>query len=99
MNIFYTNSNPIKCANEHCYRHVVKMILEYTQMLSTAHHVLNGNNACEGLMKATHINHPCSVWVRRSEANYEWLYQCLSALHRIYYKKKGEWHLMPSVSE
>lgn len=42
MNIFYLNSDPRKCAEYHVNRHVVKMILEYAQLLSTAHRVLDG---------------------------------------------------------
>jgi hypothetical protein len=42
MNIFYLNESPSKCAQEHCDKHVVKMILEYAQLLSTAHRVLDG---------------------------------------------------------
>lgn len=42
MNVFYTNSDPIICASEHNAVHVRKMIVEYTQLLSTAHRVLDG---------------------------------------------------------
>jgi len=28
MNIFYTNNNPEICAQEHCDKHCIKMILE-----------------------------------------------------------------------
>jgi len=42
MNIFFTNTNPEICAQEHVDRHCVKMILEYAQLLSTAHRVLDG---------------------------------------------------------
>ena len=42
MNIFYLNRNPVQCAREHCDKHVVKMIIEYAQLLSTAHRVLDG---------------------------------------------------------
>ena len=42
MNIFYTNHEPTLCAQEHCDKHTVKMILEYCQLLSTAHRVLDG---------------------------------------------------------
>lgn len=40
MNVFYPNSNPFECADEHCHVHRIKMILEYAQLLSTAHRVL-----------------------------------------------------------
>ena len=42
MNIFYLDKNPQQCAVEHCDKHVVKMIIEYAQLLSTAHRVLDG---------------------------------------------------------
>jgi len=42
MNIFYLSNNPIECAELHVDKHVVKMILEYAQLLSTAHRVLDG---------------------------------------------------------
>jgi hypothetical protein len=42
MNIFYLHEDPIICAKEHCDKHVVKMIIEYAQLLSTSHRVLDG---------------------------------------------------------
>jgi hypothetical protein len=43
MNIFALDKDPQKAAQLHCDKHVVKMILEYAQLLSTAHRVLDGN--------------------------------------------------------
>lgn len=42
MNIFYLHNDPKTCAQQHVDKHVVKMILEYAQLLSTAHRVLDG---------------------------------------------------------
>jgi len=42
MNIFYLDHCPQKCAEYHVDKHVVKMILEYCQLLSTAHRILDG---------------------------------------------------------
>lgn len=42
MNIFYLHHDPEICAQMHNDKHVVKMILEYAQLLSTAHRVLDG---------------------------------------------------------
>jgi len=44
MNIFYLAEDPKVCAQYHCDKHVVKMILEYAQLLSTAHRVLDGKH-------------------------------------------------------
>lgn len=42
MNIFALHRNPFAAAAYHCDKHVVKMIVEYAQLLSTAHRVLDG---------------------------------------------------------
>ena len=42
MNIFYIDPDPITCAEYHVDSHVRKMVIEYAQMLSTAHRVLDG---------------------------------------------------------
>lgn len=42
MNIFYLHHDPETCAQMHNDKHVVKMILEYAQLLSTAHRVIDG---------------------------------------------------------
>tara|TARA_B100001248_G_scaffold58592_1_gene39671 strand:+ start:262 stop:837 length:576 start_codon:yes stop_codon:yes gene_type:complete len=42
MNIFYLSAYPDQCAEMHCDKHVCKMIIEYAQIMSTAHRVLDG---------------------------------------------------------
>lgn len=42
MNIFYISNDPIQAARWMVDKHVVKMILESAQLLSTAHRVLDG---------------------------------------------------------
>jgi hypothetical protein len=42
MNIFYLDNDIKKCVEMHNDKHCVKMILEYAQLLSTAHRVLDG---------------------------------------------------------
>jgi len=42
MNIFYLHHDPKICAEMHNDKHCIKMILEYCQLLSTAHRVLDG---------------------------------------------------------
>lgn len=72
-------------------KHVVKMVLESTQLLSTAHRVLDGRDDYvlpdlrESIFyKATHINHPSAVWCRKSIENYSWLAEHLYALLNEY---------------
>lgn len=68
---------PVKSAQMMNDQHVVKMILESAQLLSTAHWILDGY--C-GAYKQTHENHPSAIWVRESRGNYEWLFNHLVAL-------------------
>ena len=112
MNIFYLDRHPKDCAEMHLDKHVVKMIIEYAQLMSTAHRVLDGQeyygltangrkikrwqmNDVEyenGLMKASHVNHPSGVWVRASEENYKWLYQMWLHLLDEYTYRYGKIH-------
>lgn len=43
MNIFVLSQNPYEAARDHCDKHTVKMVLEYAQMLSTTHRLLDGH--------------------------------------------------------
>lgn len=115
MNIFFLDKDLKLCAQQHCDKHVVKMILELAQLLSTAHRVYDGevvevknpftqkskkvllledechewfihdekatsiikNKKC---CRATHINHPSSLWIRQSSSNYYWTFKLFKEL-------------------
>jgi hypothetical protein len=47
MNIFYIDENPVKAAQWMVDKHVVKMILESAQLLSTAHRILDGEETTQ----------------------------------------------------
>jgi len=84
MNIFYLSNEPDKCAQQHCDKHVVKMILETAQLLSNAHHMLDGDQVIKPIYKLTHKNHPSAVWTRSSATHYEWLWLLLTELCKEY---------------
>ena len=42
MNIFFIDRDPVLAARYHCDKHVPKMIVEYAQLMSTAHGLLDG---------------------------------------------------------
>lgn len=65
------------CAYYHCDKHVVKMITEHSQMLSTAVR----STGIDAGYKETHINHPCTKWVRESIDNWIWLWKLNDYLH------------------
>ena len=89
MNIFATSQCPIQCAQEMTDVHVVKMILESAQLLSTAHFVLDGVQVG---YKPTHKNHPCAVWCRTTRSNYSWLYAHFCALLDEFTFRTGKVH-------
>ncbi len=88
MNIFVTDVDPAISAHHLDDKRVIKMILESTQMLSTAINLSGG----AGPYKTTHANHPCSVWVRASRGNYVWLLLHLNSLLAQYTLRYGKIH-------
>jgi len=94
MNIFYLDRDPEIAAQMMCDKHVVKMILESAQMLSTAHRVLDGDGYANkfGLYKATHKNHPSAIWARTCWKQYSWLYQHMCYLMEEYTYRYGKHH-------
>lgn len=92
MNIFYLDEDPFSCAKMHCDKHVVKMLLEYAQLMSTAHRVLNPEDCRETLYKATHINHPSAIWARQTSRNYLWLFELWDNLLCEYTARYNRYH-------
>ena len=80
MNIFVLDEDVEKCAEYHCDKHVIKMILESAQMMSAVVR-LNGHDTG---YKLTHKNHPCTIWARKSLSNYIWLKSLISLLNSEY---------------
>ena len=94
MNIFHLSIDTKDAARMHLDKHVVKMIIEYAQLMSTAHRVLDGDTYADlvGMYKMAHKNHPSSIWVRSSDKNYRWLYAHMIALMSEYTYRYGKHH-------
>ena len=58
MNIFYLHEDPIQNAKWHIDKHIVKMPIEYAQLMSTAHRMLDG----EMYIDRTANNHKIKRW-------------------------------------
>lgn len=100
MNRFILHEDPQLAAIAHNDKHVVKMILEEAQMLSTAHHLsLWGipRDIASQLYKPTHSFHPCSVWVRESRENYLWALSLFEALCKEYTHRYDKIHKSSSL--
>lgn len=89
MNIFFLHFLPRLCAIYHVDRHVVKMILESSQLLCTAIYVSTGKVE---FCRPTHRNHPSAVWARANKSNWFWL-KCLALeLCKEYTYRYGKVH-------
>ena len=93
MNIFFIDKDPIIAAQYHCDKHCVKMILESAQLLSTAHRVLDEDDAHPDLYKVAHKNHPSTIWTRSSEEHYIWLYELFRNLSIEFSNRYSKVHL------
>ncbi len=79
MNLFVLDRSPRIAAQFLCDAHVVKMILESAQLLSTQDRL----NGLERGYRMTHENHPCRRCLE-NPANYLWLSAHLGSLLREY---------------
>ena len=109
MNIFFLDYDLKKCAEYHCDKHVVKMILETAQLLCGAQHLtrqVTDQVIDQVPYKLSHKNHPCSIWVRESLSNYLLLCElglelCKEYTHRYEKRHKSqdviEWCIMNKI--
>lgn len=81
MNIFMLDTDPTFCAQYHIDRHVTKMLVEYAQIMSTAHNECNGQN---NVYRSFNPKHPSCIWAMESKDNYTWLYNLWSELFNEY---------------
>ena len=92
MNIFALNDCPITSAEIQHDKHVVKMVLESAQMLSSAYEKEHNPP-----YKRAYYNHPCTKWARQSFGNYAWLVLHALSLAREYYKRYDKAHASRKV--
>ena len=79
MNIFHTDPDPIKCAQNLDSKRLIKMCLESAQILSVSYPYITLKTSTD-LYKPTHSNHPANVWARENQDNYSWLFAHFQAL-------------------
>lgn len=91
MNIFVLDQDPIKAAQYHNDKHVVKMILESCQLLSTAIN-FHSKNLVAGTYKTSHLNHPSNKWTRETRSNFKWLVEMTEELFKEYTRRYGKSH-------
>ena len=95
MNIFHLDKNPKICAEYHCDKHVVKMILETAQMLSTAYQKHCGDD--DNLYKSAYPKHPMTIWVSNSIENYKYTLILGTELGKQYTKRYRKIHKSSNI--
>ena len=95
MNIFHLHKVPKVCARYHCDKHVVKMILETAQMLSTAYRKHCGDD--DKLYKSAYPKHPMTIWVGESVENFNYTHLLGKELGKQYTKRYGKLHKSSNI--
>jgi hypothetical protein len=84
MNLFILSWNLQECALYMFDKHISKILLEAVQMLCTTMRLVDPENEISThikLYKIAHKNHPVTIWMRTSLANYMWTLDLVEAMH------------------
>lgn len=94
MNVFALSRNPNLAAYYMCDKHVVKMIIETSQILSAVMDARGSNSKQYSLPQypKAHMKHPSTLWAMESLGNYKWLVRHLEALHMEYENRYSRTH-------
>jgi len=93
MNIFFLHKDPSRAAKAQCDKHVVKMVLETTQMLSTAAR----RNGFDIGYKAAYPSHPMTKWVGDNNYNFSWALDHAQELSKEYVARYNKFHACQKV--
>ena len=94
MNVFASNRSPDLSARYLADRHVVKMVVESAQILSTAMTITG--RAIPGIYRVTHIHHPC-VQAAKDPEYFLWVVQHGLALSDEYTVRFHKTHASAEV--
>lgn len=90
MNAFVLDLDPKLAAAYHCDPHVVKMVTETAQVLSSTHALRNSQPV--GAYRPTHLHHPLVRWASERAENYSWLWRLGVALGEEFKLRYGHAH-------
>lgn len=91
MNIFWLDYDLRTCAAYHCDKHVVKMIVEMSQIVCTALH-LNGIDRAYLPYRPCFAHHPSTQWAAASYENFQHTIHLALALCDEYTHRYGKQH-------
>ena len=93
MNIFFLHKDPSRAAKAQCDKHIVKMVLETTQMLSTAAR----RNGFDIGYKSAYPGHPMTKWVGDNNYNFSWALDHAQELSKEYVARYNKFHACQKV--
>lgn len=105
MNIFAIDPNPCIAAKHLCDQHVVKMILESSQILSSAAIRWGVKESDMPLTKAGtparggYHHHPSTKWAGNNRSNYYWVWMHMYRLCIEYTERFGKSHFCQTQAE
>jgi hypothetical protein len=84
MNLFILSLIQREVAEYMMDKHVSKILLEAVQMLCSAKRILDPEDEETNakMYKLAHKNHPVTIWVRKSLANFMWTLDLVEELHK-----------------
>ena len=95
MNIFFLHKHSVIAAQMQCNKHVVKMVLETAQMLSTAARA-KGHDAGQ---KSAYPKHPMTLWVSQNTDNFRWAWLHGMSLAKEYTNRYDKIHKSQEILE
>ena len=95
MNIFFLHKHPVIAAQMQCDKHVVKMVLETAQMLSTAARA-QGHDVG---YKSAYPKHPMTLWVNQNADNFRWAWLHGMSLAKEYTNRYDKIHKSQEILE
>ena len=88
MNIFFTSTDPVECAQALDDKRLVKMPVESGQMLSSA----IARHGGIPVYRVAWTKHPCTLWSGDSRENFEWHLEHLKAMNDEFVQRYGKDH-------
>lgn len=95
----YLNKMPLEYCQLMCTAHRVINGIQYTEQTKNGRSIKRWrleDPICpeldQVLYKATHVNHPCAIWVRESHNNYMYLYDLYLECLDEYKRRRGKDH-------
>lgn len=99
MNLFVTDPDPVVCAMNLDDKRIGKLLMECNQMMSLAlkshwedDSYVFWENSTELTFGRAYMNHPVSIWVRKTRANFQWTFDHAVALANEFHSRFGRDH-------